>query len=78
MKTSNRFPHSLAEVGANLFLIWGEGRDVFRGQAKEPPRWSVHPFRGVECGGHAQHPAFAPSSSEVAVEFWGFFVSSCP
>ena len=65
-------------MGANWFLIWGEGRGVFRGQAKESPRWSVRPFRGEECGGHAQHPAFAPSSSEVAVEFWGFFVSSCP
>ena len=50
MKTSNRSPCLLAEVGANWFLLWGEGRGVFRGQAKEWPRWSVCPFRGVECG----------------------------
>ena len=35
-------------------------------------RWSAHPFGGVLCSGHAQDPAFAPSSSEVAVGFWGF------
>ena len=30
-------------------------------------RWSARPFGGAECRGHAQCPAFAPSSSEVAV-----------
>ena len=39
-------------------------------------RYFAHPFGGVECRGHAQRPAFAPTSSEVAVGvFWGLFVS---
>ena len=43
-------------------------------------RWSAHPFGGVECWGHAQYFAFAPSSSEVAVVvffcflFWSFCI----
>ena len=43
-------------------------------------RWSAHPFGGAECRGHAQYPAFAPGSSEVAagVVFFGLFVSCCP
>ena len=35
-------------------------------------KWSAHPLGGVECRGHAQCPAFAPSSSEVAVRFLVF------
>ena len=35
-------------------------------------RWSAHPLGGVECRGHAQCPAFAPGSSEVAVGFLVF------
>ena len=35
-------------------------------------RWSAHPLGGVVCRGHARYPAFAPSSSELAV---GFLVS---
>ena len=35
-------------------------------------RWSAQPFGGAECRGHAQCPAFAPSSSEVAVGFLVF------
>ena len=48
-------------------------------------RWSARPFGGVEGRGHARCPAFAPSSSEVAVElFWSFCIllsvicPSCP
>ena len=32
-------------------------------------RWFVHPSGGVVGRGHVKHPAFAPSSSEAAVEF---------
>ena len=35
------------------------------------------PLGGVERRGHAQYPAFALCSSEVAVGFLTFFVS-CP
>ena len=35
-------------------------------------RWSAHPLGGVLCRGHAQCPAFAPGSSEVAVGFLVF------
>ena len=35
------------------------------------------PLGGAECRGHAQYPPFAPSSSEMAVEFY-LFVSFGP
>ena len=35
-------------------------------------RCFAHPFGGGVCKGHGQHPAFAPSSSEVAVVFLVF------
>ena len=35
-------------------------------------RWAAHPLGGVVCRGHAQCPAFAPGSSEVAVGFLVF------
>ena len=41
-------------------------------------KWFAHPFGGVECRGHAQCPAFAPSSSEMAFGVFGLFVSSSP
>ena len=44
---------------------------MFRGWAEGWLRWFAHPFGGVECR-HAQPPAFAPSSSEVAVGFLVF------
>ena len=37
-----------------------------------------HPVGGVGCRGHAQYPTFAPGSSEMAVGFFGLFVSFCP
>ena len=40
-------------------------------------RWFAHPLGSVECRGQAQYPAFAPGSSEVAVQlfFFGLFAS---
>ena len=35
----------------------------------------AHPLGGVACRGHAQDPAFAPGSSEVAVGLFDLFVS---
>ena len=35
-------------------------------------KWSAHLFGGGVCNGHGQHPAFAPSSSEVAAEILVF------
>ena len=37
-------------------------------------RWFAHPFGGGVCKGHGQHPAFAPSSSEVAAGFLVFCI----
>ena len=44
-------------------------------------RWFAHPLGHVEGRGHGQYPAFAPSSSEVAVGWFCFgllFCVSCP
>ena len=41
---------------------------------EEELRWLAHRFHGVMCSGHAQDPAFAPSSSEVAVGLFGLSV----
>ena len=41
-------------------------------------RWLAHAFGGAVCGRHAQCPAFAPGSSEVAVGLLAFVVSRCP
>ena len=41
-------------------------------------RWFAHPFGGVVCRGHEQYPAFAPSSSDMAVGWLlGRFVFGC-
>lgn len=38
-----------------------------RARLEARPRWSAHPFGGIECRGHAQYPAFAPAfAPEVA------------
>ena len=61
------------------FLIWGEARGGSRGGAGGVT-WA-RPFGSVVCRGHAQYPAFAPSSSEMAVGFcWSFCILSiiCP
>ena len=49
----------------------GVGLEVWLG-------WSAHPLGGAVCRGHAQYPAFAPGSLEVAVGLFGLFVSCCP
>ena len=41
-------------------------------------RWFAHPLGDVECRDHAQYPAFAPSTSEVAVGFFVSFVQFLP
>lgn len=48
---------------------WGVSRDRTGGVAC---RWFVHSLDGIVCREHGQYPAFAP---EVAVVFFGFFVS---
>lgn len=40
------------------------------------PRWSAHPFGGIECRGRARFPAFAPGFSSGVAGF-GPLVS-CP
>ena len=77
VRTNNTFPCSLPggyRREASWFLIWGEGRGVSRGRAGEVALVFCPPLSGVECRGHAQYLAFAPSPSEVAV---GFFWSFC-
>ena len=75
VRTNNRFPCSLR--GASLFFM-GVGRvGVCSGVWPEGwLRWFAHPLGCVEYRGQAQYPAFAPGSSEVAVQlFFGLFVS---
>ena len=36
--------------------------------------WSAHPFGGGVGRVHVQYPAFAPSTSEMAVGFWLFCI----
>ena len=77
MKTSNRFPCSLPEVGASWFLIQGEDRGGSRGRL----RWSAHPLGNAVCRHHAEYPAFALGISEVTVGFLVFCILSfiiCP
>ena len=54
------------------------GVRVGAGPGVGPEGWlrcSAHPFGGSVCRGQAQYPAFAPGSSEVAVEFfWSFCI----
>ena len=46
-------------------------------------RWFAHPFGDVECGGHAQYPAFVPDTLLLlsALQKWqlgfGLFISYC-
>ena len=42
------------------------------------PGWSAHPLGGAVCRGHAQSPAFAPDTSEVAVGFLLFLYLVVP
>ena len=37
-----------------------ESGDGPRVRLEVHPRWSAHPFGGIECKGHPWHPAFAP------------------
>ena len=36
-------------------------------------RWPAHPFAGVECRGHAEDPAIAPGSSQMATGVFCLF-----
>ena len=60
--------------GVSWSLKWNEGKGGLVGQAGAWLRGSAHPLGGAVCMYHGQYPAFAPSTSEVAVEF-GPFVS---
>ena len=75
-RTSNRFPRSLTRDGSGggeLVPYMGVRVGVCPGVGPEGwLRWSAHPLGGVVCSGHAQCPAFAPGSSEVAVGFLVF------
>ena len=50
-------------------------RGMFKGQVRGMFRWFAHLLGGSVCRGHVQYPNFAPDSSEVAVGFFGLFVS---
>ena len=57
-------PQNRGRAGwASSFLIWGEGRDVSRGQAGKVAQVIYSPLCGVECWGHAQHPVLLPTPS---------------
>ena len=86
MRTSNTFPCSFVPGGGGG---GGGGEGMLRagsfygarvgiGSGVGPEGWFAHPLGGVECRGHAQCPAFAPGSSEVAVGLFDLFVSCCP
>ena len=80
-KNKWQVPLLAPQGGASTFLIWG-GKGYVQGLDQEGGwlRWSTHPIGGVECRRHVQYPEFAPSSSEVATEFfWSILLSIiCP
>ena len=55
-------------------LKWGEGRGGSVGRAGGGLRWPVRPLGGVVCRDHAEDPAFAPGTSEMAVGSWPFCI----
>ena len=57
-----------------MFLIWGEGRDVSRGQTEGVTEVFCAP-PGQCCVGHVHYSAIAPGSSEAAIGFFGLFVA---
>ena len=71
-KASNRFPglFSKGMINGSLYRV-----RVRAGSGIRPEgwlRWSAHRLGGALWRAHAQHPAFAPDSSEVEVVFLVF------
>ena len=60
--------------GASWLLKWREGGANQWVRVEGWLRWSAHPLGGALCRDHTQYPAFAPSTSEVAVGFWPFCI----
>ena len=67
--------YGVAQSRTRLNRLSSSSRGVSRCQTRGWLRWFAHPLGSVLCRRHAQHPAFAPGSLEVAVVFSGFFVS---
>ena len=68
-KTSNRCPCSLPEERGRAGLLSGVKVEVDLWVGPEGGlRWCAHPLGGVSYRDHAQDPAFAPDSSEVALD----------
>lgn len=74
MRTSSIFPCLLTPERGSRFLIWDEG--LVQSQTGEVLRWFAHLIGSVVCRVHVYSmlllfltPAFAPTSSELAVEF---------
>ena len=59
-----------------MFLKWGESRKCPGVGGWGGLGGCAHLSGGVQC--RLSTPAFAPGSSEVAVGFFGLFVSFCP
>ena len=64
--TSNWVP-SLAPGRVGCFLKGGEGQGASAHLAGGAAWWSAHPLGGAARGDQAKDPAFAPSTSDVAV-----------
>ena len=56
-------------------LKWDEARGKSRGQARRLAWVLCPPLGGAVCRDHAQCPAFALDTSEVAAEVFGLFAS---
>ena len=67
--------YGVAQSRTRLKQLSSSSRSMSRCQTRGWLRWFAHPLGSVLCRRHAQHPAFAPGSLEVAVAFSGFFVS---
>ena len=65
----HRFPCLLAPCRGLACSLNGVRVEVCPGAGPERwPRWFAHPHDGLVCRGHTD-PSFAPSSSEVVIEF---------
>ena len=64
--------HPPAGRGLSWSLKWDERGTDWWIRLKGWLGWSAHPGVGAACRDHAQDPAFASSTSEVAVGFWPF------
>ena len=74
VKTRNRCPCFLPERGRACSLNRITTGAALQVEREGRLRWSAHPRGGAVCRDHAQYPAFALSTSEMAVCLWLFCI----